>query len=119
MGAARPLFTSWCQTSPSQPMPNGKKICELPRRLKKAPLYAAREMSFPVKIESIDCLRFLIHVHEDTTTSFLRRWMLLCACSLILTMACGCKQAPWETLTPRYSGRDLPHLYSASTVLEP
>lgn len=101
-------------------MPSGKKLCEsVAEHVRKAPLYPVPEVSFPVRIEFIDWIRLLIYGYDDTAVSFPRRRMVLCACSLILTLACGCKQAPWETLTPQYTGGDLPHLYSISAVLNP
>ena len=78
--------------------------------MRKAIICLVSGVRFAVKIGFIDWLRHLLYGHEDDTTP--RSWggIALCVCSLILTFVGGCKQAPWEHLTPRYSNTTQPHL---------
>ncbi len=72
----------------------------------------------PDRIEFINLLRLLVFGHEDAAMSCPPLRMVLCSCSIILILACGCKQAPWEHLTPQYSDSDPPHLDSSRSPFQ-
>src|SRR5271165_5002054 len=98
-------------------MRSGKKSCKFVMEdLRKAPLCPVPEVNFRVRTDLIDWLRLLLYGHEDAAVSFLRRALVLCACSIILILTSGCKQAPWESLTPQYSDKNPPPSYSISSI---
>ncbi len=98
-------------------MPNGKKICKsVAEYMRKAIIWLVSGVRFAVKIRFIGWLRLLPYGYEDFTMPRSRRGMVLCLCSLILTFVCGCKQAPWESLTPQYSNKNPPPFYSISSI---
>jgi hypothetical protein len=84
--------------------------------LRKASFCPVPEVNFWVRTDLIDWLQLLLYGHEDAAVSFPRRTLVLCACSIILILTSGCKQAPWESLTPRYSDKNPPPSYSISSI---
>ena len=46
----------------------------------------------------------------------LKNRIVLFACVTILAAACGCKQGPWDSLTPQYSQKDAPHLDAVRSI---